>query len=182
MKKQDINRQYFYWLANLVCNEQFELRYYQNLLEYFHKVEFTWTIENDENRAIDGINLREQFAYENDLNIYMCNRYLEGPCSILEMLVALSCRCEHDIMDDNYYGNRTQEWFLYMIKSMKLLNMDDGRFDIDYVQFVIDRFLSRTYKRDGDGGLFYIKGTKRDMRKAEIWYQMCWYLDTIIEY
>lgn len=181
MRKQDIINQYLYWLTGLVCDEHHQ-RYYQNLLEYLHNIEFTWTINNDENRAIDGVNLRERFAEEHNLNIYICNRYLGGPCTVLEMLVALSCRCEGSIMDDNDFGNRTAKWFWIMIRSLGLSSMDDGRFDEDYVQFVIDRLLTRSYKRDGDGGLFHIRGTRRDLRKAEIWYQMCWYLDTIIDY
>ncbi len=181
MRKQDTINQYLYWLSSLVCDE-YHQRYYQNLLESLHSVAFTWSITNDENRAIDGENLREQFADEHNYDVRVYKRQLEGSCSILEMLVALSCRCENNIMDDRDYGDRTNKWFWTMIHSLKLDLMDDGNYDEDYVQFVIDRLLTRTYKRDGEGGLFHIPGIKKDLRKAEIWYQMCWYLDTIIDY
>ena len=48
------------------------------------------------------------------------------------------------------------------------------------VNDVITRFLEREYDSDGKGGLFTIRGWKRDARTAEIWHQLMAYLNTII--
>ena len=58
--------------------------------------------------------------------------------------------------------------------------MKDSRFEKRFVDEKIERFLKREYKSNGDGGLFTVKKCKCDLRKVEIWYQMCWYLDGIL--
>ena len=82
-------------------------------------------------------------------------------------------------MTDGNYGDRTGMWFWNMIVSLGLGGMDDSRFDEKYVDVVLDRFMDRQYKRNGEGGLFTIDGIRKDMRDFEIWYQMCWYLDCL---
>lgn len=82
-------------------------------------------------------------------------------------------------MDDPAYGNRTSQWFWGMIVSLGLGGMTDAIFDRDYVEECLTRFLNREYERNGKGGLFTVKGTRRDMRKMEIWYQLNAYLNSI---
>ena len=127
----------------------------------------------DENRLVDGLNLRFRFA---DENAY----YIDGECSILEMMVALSLRCEEHIMADDEIGDRTGRWFWEMIDNLGFESMYDGNFDKVYADKIIFRFLNREYEPNGDGSLFTINNRNVDLRKVEIWYQMCWYLDTII--
>ena len=95
------------------------------------------------------------------------------------MMIALSIRCEETIMDDPKIGDRTGQWFWGMISNLGLSSMIDKRFDEEYVWYNIERFLNRDYEADGKGGLFTIKNTNRDLRKVEIWIQLCWYLDNI---
>ena len=96
------------------------------------------------------------------------------------MMVALAIRCEENIMDDPSYGNRTGQWFWGMIVNLGLGFMTDSRFDEKFVDDVIFRFLNREYEPDGKGGLFTVRNCKYDLRTVEIWYQMCWYLDTFV--
>ena len=70
-------------------------------------------------------------------------------------------------------------WFWGMLDSMGLSEMDDSEFNLAYVEAVVQRFLDRDYRPDGKGGLFTIEECKYDLRKVEIWYQACWYLDTL---
>ena len=83
-------------------------------------------------------------------------------------------------MDNPAYGDRTAQWFWSMIKTLGLYSMTDDNFDFDYVSLVIDRFLNREYAPNGEGGLFKINNCEYDLRKIEIWYQLCWYLDRFV--
>ena len=103
---------------------------------------------------------------------------LDGPCTMLEMMVALAIKCE-EIMDDASIGDRTGQWFWGMIHSLGLSSMSDRVFDRDYVDDVIARFLDRDYEPDGRGGLFTVRHCSHDLRTVEIWYQLSWYLDSI---
>lgn len=181
MTREKIKQEYFEWLTDLVCNNQYsEQVSYRELLTRLHKVEFSYVIQSDANRADDGLNLRYRFALEHgyedcdELILY----YLRGSCSVLEMMIALAHRCEN-IMDDPDYGDRTRQWFWGMIVNLGLGAMTDDRIDHVKVQNIIGRFLTRDYEPNGKGGLFTIRNTEYDLRDVEIWKQMCWYLDNI---
>jgi len=58
--------------------------------------------------------------------------------------------------------------------------MDDDRFNPNKIDKTIMIFLNRDYQPNGQGGLFTLKKPKYDLRQAEIWYQMCWYLDEFL--
>lgn len=177
----DISDEYFEWLFDLVCSGRFSRRIsYRNLLTQLHDTEFRYSISKDRNRAEDGKELRHQFALIHDEDLYdTIADALDGPCSVLEMMIALAIRCEEGIMDDPLVGDRTGQWFWGMVNNLGLGSMADSRYDEKYVDEVIERFLNREYERNGRGGLFIIKNCKYDLRDVEIWYQMCWYLDTL---
>lgn len=172
---RDIKRDYFEWLCSIVQVPRSSRRY-NKLLDYLHNTEFTFILPMDENRCIDGVNLRYRFGEENNIEGPVIASWLDNePCSILEMMVALAVRCETFIMGD-VGKNKPERWFWMMINSLGLMGMVDSRFDIETVNFIIWRFLNREYSRDGEGGIAYIPGTKEDLRSMEIWYQMMRYL------
>lgn len=169
--------EYFNWICELIHCKGRRTRSYNKLLRYLYDVDFTYLIDLDENRAQDGLDLRERFEYETKRTLIP---YLgDKQCSVLEMLVALALRCEEQIMD-NAEENRLGEWFWGMIENLGLGRMSDSKFDLTHVMQSIDIFLNREYSPDGEGGLFTIEETKYDLTKIEIWYQMCWYLDSLI--
>ena len=179
-RKDRIINLYFNWLCDFVCFERFsEEISYRKLLMFLHKTEFTYIIPMDANRAGDGVDLRWRFAYEHP-DFRDAELYLEGPCSVLEMLVALALRCEETIMDDTRYGNRTSQWFWTMLRNLGLGSMSDKYFDRKRATNNIMIFLNRDYEPDGTGGLFKIENCKYDLRDIEIWTQLNWYLNTII--
>lgn len=175
-----IKNEYFDWLYEYVCKGRAHKDIsYRKLFIFLHSVEFTFFIDFDDNRADDGINLRRRFARtkpEEDYNVILS--ILDSPCSVLEMMIALSIRCEEDIMDDPRYGDRTKQWFWSMLKTLGLNMMTDDIFDRHDVEIIIQRFLDREYERNGRGGLFYIPECDKDLRKVEIWTQLCWYLNS----
>ena len=181
MTKNEIINEYFEWLSYVVCGEQYEGEVsYRKLLTHLHEVEFTYILPMDENRAGNGINLRYRWALDIDEDTDYILDVLDGPCSVLEMMVALALHCEENIMDDPMYGNRTGQWFWSMVNNLGLGAMYDELYDERYVDEVITRFLNREYERDGRGGLFTIKNCKYDLRDVEIWHQLSWYLSTIV--
>lgn len=173
-----INDEYFEWLCELIDSKRFSKRVsYRKLLIHLHNIEFTWFIPHDDNRADDGIQLRRRFAlHRDDMSL---SRYISGPCSVLEMMVALAIRCEETIMDDALMGNRTGQWFWGMVHNLGLSPMTDPEFDREFVDDVIARFLNREYEPDGTGGLFRVRHCSQDLRTVEIWCQLSWYLGSI---
>lgn len=179
MFRDQIINDYFEWLWNFTkCRGHSQNR---KIITLLHNIEFRYSIPMDANREEDGIDLRYRFITEVGIpkNYQEVYAYLDGPCSVLEMMIALAIRCEESIMDDPDIGDRTSEWFWLMMKNLGLDYMNDRRFDRDIAEEKISIFLDRRYKRNGEGGLFVVNG-RRDLRKVEIWYQMCWYLDTIM--
>ena len=179
MLRDRISKDYFNWLYDMMCGNRYSGRTsFRKLLERLHSIEFYCVIPKDQNRAADGIDLRYRFAYDYP-GIENAERYLTGPCSVLEMMIALAIRCEEDFMDNPRYGNRTGQWFWGMINSLGLGSMTDDRYDEEYVDDVIDRFLNREYAPNGKGGLFTVRRCTRDLRDVEIWYQMTWYTGSV---
>lgn len=171
---------YFGWICRMVMCDEMKSHPYEKLLRYLDSREFTYIDPMDENRMIDGVDLRYRFGEHFGLiPIEVSSLFQDKPCTVLEMMVALAIRCEEHIMDNQDLGNRTGEWFWEMVKSLGIDGMDDEHFDEYQVSMTVDTFLDRKYSHDGEGGLFTVVGSTRDFRKAEIWFQLCWYLDSI---
>jgi len=181
--KDELTNRYFDWMYQLVADDRYlnSQHFYRKLFVALFDTEFVFTIPMDGNRAEDGVDLRYRFGREYGCEDALIERYLDDrSCSVLEMMIALSIRCEEHIMCDPDIGDRTGAWFWGMVESLGLTDMDDANFDRDFVEDTLARFMERDYRRDGKGGLFTVKNCRRDMRSAEIWYQMCWYLDELI--
>lgn len=182
MDKNNIINEYFEWMTNIVCGKRFSGKMtYKKLLSCLHMITFRCEMRSDENRAEDGVDLRWRFAVDtgrenqNDW-IRDC---LEGPCSVLEMMVALAIRIEETIMDNPALGDRTGQWFWGMITNMGLGAMDDKHFDKKTAENIVNSFMDRQYEANGEGGLFTIRNVGVDLTKVDIWTQLCWYLDSI---
>ena len=162
---------YLEWLSAMVIPDE-SIRYsYQKVLEELYLKEFRWDIPRDENRAEDGEKLRD--IYKDEMGL---PANASGPCSCLEMMVALSLRCDNELMYDPDEGIRIDIWFWEMMESLGLDKMDDWHFDkLEFCE-IIERFLNRKYSKDGRGGLFFIENFDKDMRKIEIWYQLNYFL------
>lgn len=177
-----VKDQYFNWLCSIVCGRRFSNHIsYNKLLMCLHETDFRYLIRMDQNRAEDGIALRYRFAAREGCEDVpeIITDCLDGPCSVLEMMVAIAIYMEEHIMDNPDIGDRTGQWFWGMIVNLGLGAMNDNRFDRRLVEEAIARFLDRDYEPDGSGGLFRIKHCDRDLRHVEIFHQMCWYLNSI---
>lgn len=176
-----IRNAYAGWLIGMAeewCGPQ-----YSALLRKFHSTPFRAILERDENRISDGKELRARFVEQSDKYTYQ-DMYLyleECPCSILELILALIIRCDEQIMWDPDAEPQGGKWFADILTSLELNNMTNENYDPDYVEFVLDRFVNRNYAPNGRGGLFIIHYRDDDIREVEIWYQMMWYLNELID-
>ena len=152
---------------------------YNFLINTLSKIEFIWIHPRDENRAVDGLSLRESFTYETGL-------YLDGSsglptkCSVFEMLAALAIKIENQIMRNLSLGDRTSKWFLEMCYNLGFKDCTNKKWKYDdekFVQNSCKKFIFRDFKSDGDGGLFPMRGnSSKNWRDEEIWVQCMAYL------
>lgn len=174
--KSDVQRDYFKWL----CDDISAPKNYSILIEKLSKKDFVWVIDRDENRAKDGTVLRYKFAIDKgftDVESEWVKECLSGPCSVLEMMVALARRIEGYVMYDPTLDDRTSKWFMEMIDNLGLTPYDDKHYEESTVDYILNRFMSRNYKENGDGNLFKNVGSSelksgQSFRNMEIWMQM----------
>lgn len=157
---------YFEWLTEKVEHNNLVKNHYY-LLDTMFSTNYIWSVPNDDNRSMDGEKLRERYGWDG---------HFSG-CSVLEMLIALAERCEHEIMGEPGDTDRTYKWFWEMVDNLGLIYFDDDHFDSDQVDYILNDWLYRRYRKDGNGGLFPLKHPGKDQRKVETWFQMCAYLD-----
>lgn len=150
--------EYYRWLYSLVDDSNHSI-----LIKYLYQIPFRWQFVLDENRAAGGFNLRRKYAYENAIDIQDVGN---GPCSVLEMLIALSERMTEILTMDIY------DWFWDLIKNLKLDRFDDAHFDERGVNYILNVWLDRHYDSHGNGSLFPLREYSGDCRNLDIWGQM----------
>ena len=184
--KSDVERGYFMYLCDLVGlngwdrNNKLDFENaahmcYFLLAIHLHTKEFIPIIENDDNRAKDGIELRKRYAlYCSAYSDYSC--LMTKPCSFLEMFVALAMNIDSDIMCSPYDDfDRSQNWFWVMMDNLGFEQFNDANWDakaLEYVTNKLDDLNKRHIGADGSGGIFPLKNPQKDQRITEIWYQM----------
>jgi len=177
-----LKEKYFDWLCDIIDTDDYCIADYLYLLEELYYTKFFWILNRDRNRAEEGLNMRYKYAYEHDIEYDTMDRIFNDiPCSVLEMLVALSWDIENRIMFDSDKGDQTGYWFWIMISNLGLDDLTNDRFNGHYVQNVLSDFMNRNYDKDGKGGIFIIEDPPKDLRDVEIWYQACWYLNSIMD-
>lgn len=168
-----LDERYFVWLYSQLADPKHRdpSRSYWLMCERLHKTEFLWSIRNDENRAMDGLALRDQFHDETHEGY--SPDWDELGCSMLEMLVALSRRASFQT------GGASALWFWDILENLELRKYNDSVFHPaigDAVDRMLSRIIRREYEPNGRGGLFPLRDPERDQREVEIWYQLSAYL------
>lgn len=184
MTRTELNRQYFKWLCRLVRGANDRPKgSFQKLLRALHQAEFYYILPMDDNRGSDGIDLRYRFGYENEVDGREVASYLDDrPCSVLEMLLALSIRIDEHLLYDPEFGDRPAEWFWRFIRNLGLDAMTDDNYDELKVETAIENFLERKYSKTGAGGsIVYLPDTTKDIRGVDIWCQVMWYINRVCE-
>jgi hypothetical protein len=170
-----IETKYFLWLRNMVHMTNYNHRCYSDLSRILHSKDFTWYVPNDDNREMDGKLLRRRFAQVMSYEEEEIEEILSGPCSMLEMLIALASRLDFIMSKGN--EEHVAEWFWEMLANIGLdkftndyLSFEDKLYQIDNILYIL---LERKYLRNGQGGgLFPLKHASKDQRTVELWDQM----------
>lgn len=145
------------------------------LLRQLYSKEFAWTIQNDENRAVDGHDLRYTFLMETGTRNPDI-LWLEMGCSMLEMILGMAIRYAF-MMDSD-----PAECFWEILENMGIDRSwsNDANYD-DHISRGVDdimnRVINRTYSPRGEGGLFPVPASSNDQRSRELWYQLCEYVN-----
>lgn len=165
-------KRYLQWLFRFIG----DFSGYSKLLEYLYQVDYVWIIPMDENRASDGLNLRNRFCDIYHLDASQLNDIFGSkPCSMLEMMIALAIRIEDDFMGTEN-NNNIPRWFWSMIHSLGLQFCRDDSFTQEKVDSVILQFIEHKYGQDGRGSLFCVPMHNVDFRNLQIWDQMNYWL------
>lgn len=172
----DIQEEYFEWIY-----QELDGKGWRKLLTRLHEIPFYSINPLDDNRFADGLNVRTRFCEYAGVPVNVMNIKMKDiKCSVLEVMYGLALRGEDTIMADEDYGDRASMWFWIMVKSLGLYDMTNDKYDYDFVEHTIARFLERDYEPDGRGGLFTIPNCKRDLRDVDIWMQMSLFFSTLI--
>ena len=127
---------------------------------------------SDNDRYRDGIGLRKLYAENTgDLKILQW----DSDCSVFEMLIALAIKIDWGIMGIPT-EDKTYFWFWRMIHNLGLSKMRDDNFDEFYILDVIDNWLERNIKYNGEGGIFPLRNPETDQRYESTWDQLNYYL------
>lgn len=167
-----IDELYFRWLYSQVGSvEETNPSYtYWEMLRQLYIKEFVYIIENDDNRAIDGLDLRREFLSQEGISEVEPS-WTQLPCSMLELLIGLSRRLAFQD------GSESFLWFWHLIENLGLEQYNDNtRIPVREINRILDKVISRTYNRKGHGGLFPLNRTRTDQREVELWYQLNEYL------
>lgn len=162
---------YFRWLCSKVCNvrEKDPSKTYETLMTILFTTEYVWLVIGDDNRAEDGVDLRDEFLRFAHLDAD--EDWLKSSCSVLEMLIAFSRKAAFATEE------KAKKWFWEIIYNLQLSEMNDASNpDPDIIADVVDQFVWRTYDHLGHGGLFPLRETEYDQRFIEVWYQFNEYL------
>lgn len=169
---------FFEWLYSRVADarETDPSRTHWLLFKQLYSTEFFWIIPNDDNRIFDGKELRREFL--NSKRTRAPLEWLDLGCSVLEMMVGLAQR----ISFEDLKQREPRYWFWELLRNLGL----DGHTDDVNPRNVVDREIDvedclnnviyRTYRPNGHGGFFPLRGPCDDQRDVDIWYQMGMYL------
>lgn len=142
----------------------------EKIFQILHDMEFTYILDRDDNRYDDGAELRDDYEIPEEYFDYV-DEFMNQPCSVMEMLVALAIRVEGQYIGDPA-DEHPERFFVEMIDNLGLNTMRRGRMREYEVIKIIRRWLDRKFEKDGRGSPFPVRYDHRDQRCLEIWDQM----------
>jgi hypothetical protein len=172
VKRDRTHVAYLEWMDSLVERSGYS---FFLLLMVLDSITFKVLLSLDENRADDGLALRERFyIHETFLPENMRSNH---PATVAEVLIALAIRMGETLGEED----NIPEFFTELLKNlglnypnhvMRKVGQEPKELEIGRK---IDIFMGRRYSRKGL--LFPLKHPEKDQTRVEIWYQMMSYLE-----
>lgn len=177
-----LDDQYFEWLYAQVgtIKNRNPRRSHWQLARVLHQTEFEHFVPNDDNRAVEGKDLRREFMNQLVYDVYE-PEWEALECSMFEMLLGIARRAEF-LADPGTLDGEVAGWFWKILSNLGLdkytdYNINRGLVSLEEAAYKLERVNRRLYERNGQGGLFpLIKEHREDQRKVELWYQLNLYL------
>lgn len=164
---------YLRWLEPQLKDEHGSSKTYWDLIHLMFKVPFAVLVTMDENRLADGLDLRVEFAREQNFPPRHMRQL--GPCTFLEVLIGLSRRLSF------VAGGSAPGWAWKLMDNLTLNRLSDplSRTKHDKALTIIDVVTMRKYRPDGMGGFFPLAWPNEDQREIELWYQLNSYAEEL---
>lgn len=174
MTEGTLDDRYFEWLYGQIASVRNKnpARSYWNLARQLYTTRFIHFVPNDDNRALDGQELRYEFLSETS-EVEIDSSWMLLECSMLEMMIALARRAAFESESE------AADWFGTFLENIEIDRYTDARYNAEIAKEVdetLERVNKRTYSQDGTGGLFPLREATQDQRTVELWYQMSAYL------
>jgi hypothetical protein len=168
-----LKEDYLRWLESQLKDKYSSPGSYWELVNAMFEKEFVVMVPMDDNRAVDGLDLRAEFAREERLQPETM-KFL-GAVSFLEVLIGLSRRLAFAA------GGQAPGWAWHLLDNLGLQRMSDPltRYKQRKVEDVMNAVISRTYNSDGVGGFFPLAWNEDDQTQIELWYQMHAYIEEL---
>jgi hypothetical protein len=150
------------------------------LLDILYRIDFRWSVHNDDNRIGDAIELRYNYQVDRGVSESELKELLLIPCSVIEVICGLAIRMD-DLMRDPYESH-IDRWFWELIDNLGLTNFTNdsyerGAWTVNDVRKIVDIFMDRTYDELGHGGLFPRNVCYKNQKECELFEQMNGYLN-----
>lgn len=144
---------YFEWLLSQVeCDEQ--------LGELLDAMTYSWHFILDENRSAGGLELRKIYGLEYSVDL---DDVKTGPCSVLEMFVALAMRFSENA------DISVSKAFHEMISNLQEVNSNS-------LKVTIQEWMNGNFSPDGYGSPFILQYYTGDARDLDVWTLMTIYI------
>lgn len=167
--------EYFIWLTEQIDDRQCDSDFLYDTCAVLFDITFQPLDADDMNRVGDAHSLQQRYLEEEGLDGLIKNgnedAYENEEATVLEVLVALCIRLEHDILGEP--GNEHPErWFWQMIANFGITeDMDEH----DIYQIIND-WMDGNYEPDGRGGPFILHDYDYDVRELGLWDQAQHYI------
>lgn len=175
-RSDELKAAYLRWLEPQLKDKTDSDKSFWDLLNLMFETSFGWldNVPMDENRAVDGTDLRVDFAHSIGRNpATMKDEW--GPCTFAEVLIGLSRRMAF------VAGGSAPGWAWQLLQNLEMHRLSDPLTPARTrrAQEIMDRVIQRTYNEDGTGGFFPLAWPQEDQRSVELWYQLNSYVEEL---
>lgn len=167
IKKFVKDPEYIKWIC-----DQLGLRVtkWRGVMSNLNKIPYRWYIDTDENRAVEGLNLRNDYFKDRGFNRIDSDN---SDCTVLEMLVSLANRLNLDYV--GYPGDEKNGLiFIDFCKNLGIISEESDENqcysgDFEDISESVDAWLDGDFEENGDGSPFYVPSGDINLQNLSVW-------------